>query len=217
MDPTLAFSGNSAVWAAGDMTSVIIHAGSALAILRFKNTSDVPIVLRWRKYGTSGDGEAIELKPGLNSQDVTVPLTAERKVDYLIEGGGSIECWIINYGGSGVTMTVGLDDIRTPWLLNYSTDDLSDNDLLALLADISNEVDTIAARHLAMSGKTAPNAITNYLKKIGTAAQALNILRSAGEARGLSQEWNPVNSETVNKLYEQYNLKLDKLSTGAFY
>lgn len=101
MDPTLVFTGSAATWAAGDLSGVVAS-GSTKALLRFKNTSDVAITLHVRKTGSTDDAP-FEVLPGLYTGDITISLTAARTVEYYIEGGGSIRCEVLDYGGSGLT------------------------------------------------------------------------------------------------------------------
>jgi hypothetical protein len=59
----------------------------------------VPIVLHVRKTGSSNDSP-LQILPGFYTADLTLTLTSARTIEYYIEGGGSISCEVVDYGGS---------------------------------------------------------------------------------------------------------------------
>ncbi len=101
MNPTQAFTGSATTFTAGDLSGVVA-AGSTDAVVRFKNTSEVPIKLHVRKTGSSDDAP-FDLTPGEYTADVWMSLTVARTLEYYIEGGGSISCEVVYYFGTGLT------------------------------------------------------------------------------------------------------------------
>jgi hypothetical protein len=95
VNPALAFTGSAGSYTEGDLSGQVI-ADSPQADIRFKNISDIPLKVWYRKTGTSGAGENADISPQESTGNIIVALTTARTVEYKVEGGGTIECWVAN-------------------------------------------------------------------------------------------------------------------------
>lgn len=126
MDSALAFVGSASVFTAGDLSGVVAS-GSTQVDVRFKNISDFPIKMWYRKTGTSGVGENTDISPQESSGNITIALTTARTIEYYIEGGGTVECWVVDYRAgtlsavSSTTYTTAAKVASLLRLINQST------------------------------------------------------------------------------------------------
>lgn len=178
----------------------------------------MPIKVHWRKTGSSND-EFVELSPGATSGNITVSLTTARTVEYYIEGGGSISCTVVDYGGSGnVVTTVTVADIRTTLLdSGYSTDDISNAAIQGYIDIINAEVTDAATRHANIAGFTLGSAIKTNAIKMGALAQTLQLLRNKGASQGLQAQRIAISSETENEWWNKYAAILANIRSGIVY
>lgn len=218
MEPTLTFTGSATSFTAGDL-STVVATGSSQAEVRFKNISDVSVKVWYRKTGTSGAGENTDITPLESSGNITIALTTAKTIEYYVEGGGTIECWVVDFGGSGVvTSTVSVADIRTTLLdSGYSTSDIADAAIQGYIDMINAEVTDAATRHANIAGYTLNSSIKTNAIKYGALWQTLNLLRTKGAAQGLAQNRIIVDSETILDYKEKYEMILDGIQSGIKY
>lgn len=216
MDPTEAFTGSATDWSVGDLTSVVAI-GSTDVIVRFKNTSDVSMNLHVRKTGSSYDHPENVL-PWMYSPDIHLTLTSARTLEYKLEGGGSISCEVVDYSGTGLTpSSIVYSDIRDPYLLGYTTDDISNASITSLATDIINEVTDAATRHQNIAGFAVNTTIKNYAIKLGTAVEVLRQLRNKGASTGLVQGNILVSDATIEDYGNKYKEILSGIRSGIKY
>ncbi len=86
--------------------------------VRFQDISEIPIKVHFREPGTTDDSN-IDLSPGEYSADVEFNITSAKTIDYFVEGGGTVKCWIVSYSGAITTpytivvSSLSTDTIRT--------------------------------------------------------------------------------------------------------
>ncbi len=216
MGLTLCFSGSETDWTAGDISPGVV-AGSTHAILSIKNTSNVPVKFYFRQTGTS-DEENRDITPG-ESKQITVALTSARTVEYKIEGGGSISCYVVTAFGSGLYLTtVTVADIRTTLLdSGYSTSDITDAAIQGYIDIINAEVTDAATRHANIAGFTLNASIKTNAIKYGALAETLNLLRTKGAATGLTQDRIIISGETLDNYRSEFKEMLEGIWSGIKY
>lgn len=216
---TSAFSGSATEFAAGngDLTTAVA-AGSTHAMLNFLNTSDVPIKLHYRQTGSSDD-QNVDISPGEYSGDITIALTAARTIDYYIEGGGSITCYMVHYWGTGLaTSTVVIADIRTKILISgYSTDDIPDASIQEFIDEIVGEVNDAASTHANIAGFALNTTIKTNAIKMGASWLTLTALRNLGAKEGRIAQAILVSPATIDDFKGKYHDMLIKIRSGTHY
>lgn len=214
-----AFSGSDSSYSAGngDLTGVV-SSGSTYAMLLFKNTSDVPIKVHYRQTGTSDDAN-VDLTPGEYSGDITIALTSARTIDYYIEGGGSITCYVVHYWGTGLAVSsVAVADIRTKLLISgYSTDDIPDASIQEMIDEITGEVNDAAARHLLIAGFALNTTVQTNAIKMGATWLTLTALRNLGASQGLQAQRVIVSSDSLDDFKLKYTGMLERIRSGIVY
>ncbi len=213
----MGFTGSATSFTAGNLSEVAV--GSSQVEVRFKNISDFPVKAWYRKTGTSGVGENVDLTPQESSGNITIALTTARTIEYYVEGGGTVECWVVDYGGSGVvTSTVSVADIRTTLLdSGYSTADITDAAIQGYIDIINTEVTDATGRHVNIAGFTLNAGIETNAIKFGVLWQTLNLLRTKSASSGLAQNSQRVDSETVRDYKDKYDMTLDGIQSGIKY
>lgn len=207
---------SAAVWDTLDL-SLGITAGSTVAILSVKNTSDVPIKFHFRQTGSSDD-ENRDITPGEYKQ-ITVQLTSARTLEGYVEGGGSVTVYAVLSIGSGlVVSTVTVANIRTTLLdSGYSTDDISNATIQGYIDIITIEATDAATRHANIAGFTLNASIKTNAIKMGALAQTLFALRNKGASTGLNQDRIIVSSETADEYQSAYMRMLEGIQSGIKY
>lgn len=218
MEPTLAFTSSATSFTAGDL-SAIVTPGSSQADVRFKNISDVPIKVFYRKTGTTGAGENTDISPQESSGNITIALTTARTIECYNEGGGTVECWVVDFGGSGVVSSVvTVADIRTTLLdSGYSTSDISDAAIQGYIDIINAEVTDAATRHGNIAGFTLNTGIKTNAIKMGALWMTLSALRNKGAESGLTQDRIIISSETAGDYQSEYMRMLEGIMSGIKY
>lgn len=218
MEPTLAFTSSATSFTEGDLSS-IVAVGSSQADVRFKNISDVPFKLFYRKTGTTGVGENTDISPQESSGNITIALTTARTIECYIEGGGTVECWVVDYGGSGVvTAVVTVADIRTTLLdSGYSTDDISNAAIQGYIDIINNRVTKAATRHANIALYALDDATKTDAIKLGAAWLTLNLIINIAASHGIVQDKINASAESRDGFQGLYKEMFDDIMKGTVY
>lgn len=212
------FSGSATEYAAGNGDVSEVATGSTYGIFRFENTSDVPIVLHVRETGSSDDSKH-DISPHTYSPDITLGLTSAKTIDYYLEGGGSIQCYIVYYfGTTGISLTVTIADIRTTLLdAGYSTADISDATIQGYIDIITGEITDAATRHANIAGFTLNSSIKINAIKMGSLWMTLMLIHNKGMGRGLESQTARVSLQTAKDYQDMYNNILSGIKSGIQY
>ncbi len=197
----------------------VVTPGSSQVEVRFKDISDVPIKVFFRKTGTTGIGEFVELTPGASSGNITIPLTIARTIEYYVEGGGTIECWVVDYGGGGVVVSiVTVADIRTTLLSSaFSSSEIPDASISEFIGQVTRVITRTADKHARIAGYAVADADKVYAIKMGAAALTLYALRSIGASKGHIQDNVVMSTETADRWYAIYDRAAKEMESGIVY
>ncbi len=216
MTLVLGFTGSATSFTAGSLAAVTT--GSSLVQVRFKNVSEVSLKAWFRPTGTTGAGEFVELNPGASSGGITLAIGVAKTIDYYVEGGGSVECWIVDYGGSGIVPPFTVD-IVISWLEMHgytisATGDLTSAQVQLCLDSITAQVTVASSRFTLIAGYAINAALKNDIILKGTVAQALFALRNQGASAGLIQEKVIIAETTANKYQAEYEKAINDMTNG---
>ncbi len=214
---TVSFSGSATEYSAGNGDVSEVTVGSTWGIFTFKNTSNVPIKLHYRESGTTDD-QNIDLSPGEYTAPIYIVLTSARTIDYYLEGGGSIQCYIVTDGGSAGLTEVTASNV-TAWLemLGYTvgaTGNLTTAQVQLCLDKIVAEVSLAATRFGLIALYTVNTAFKNQITLEGAIAEALFALRNKGASSGLVQERVIIAAETASGYQAKYEKAINDMTNG---
>lgn len=217
MGLTTSFAGSATEYAAGNGDVSEVASGSTYGIFTFKNINDFPIKLHIRESDTTDDLN-FDLSPGEYTIPIYITLTSARTIDYYIEGGGSIQCYVVAYGGSAGLTTVLESDVSA-WLtmLGYTVS-ASGNITIAQVQLCLDKVVAeigLASSMFELKALYAVNtAFKNRITLEGAVAEALYALRNAGASTGLTQDRIIVSTETADRYKGTYDKAIDDMKNG---
>lgn len=216
MSLVLGFTGSATSFSAGALAAVAT--GSTIVQVRFKNISDAPQKEWFRPTGTTGAGEFVELSPGASSGGITLAIGVAKTIEYYVEGGGSVECWIVDYGGGGAVPLLTVDTVIT-WLEMHgytisATGDLTSAQVQLCLDSVTANITVASNRFTLIAGYALNVSVKNDITLKGTVAQALFALRNKGASSGLVQEKVIIAETTAIKYQAEYEKAIYDMTNG---
>ena len=141
-----------------------------------------------------------------------------KTIDYYVEGGGSVECWVVDYGGSGAVPLLTVDTV-IEWIemLGYTvnaTGNITSAQVQLCLDSVTADI-TDAANQFALLRLFATNTSKKNEKTLkGAVALTLSVLRNKGANRGLTSDMIIISNETADKFQAEYDKAIDDLTNG---
>lgn len=194
-----------------------VATGSTWGLFIFKNTAVGSTSVHWRQSGTTDD-QYVTLASGESTAPIYISLTSAKTIDYYVTGGGSIQCYIVAYGGSAGLTTVTAADV-TVWIemLGYTVSasgNMTTAQVQLCLDKIVAEVDVAASNYLLKAGYAVNTAFKSQITIEGAVAQALYTLRNKGASSGLVQERVIIAAETASQYQAKYEKAINDMTNG---
>lgn len=218
MGLTTSFTGSATEYSAGNGDVSQVASGSTYGIFTFKNINDFPIKLHYKESGTTDDLN-FDLSPGESTIPAYITLTSARTIDYYIEGGGSIQCYVVAYGGTGLVPSSITSSDVTAWLtmLGYTisaSGDMTTAQVQLCLDKIVAEIGLASARFALIALYEVNTAFKNQITLEGAVAEALYALRNKGASTGLTQDRIIMNTETADRYKGTYDKAIMNMTNG---
>lgn len=140
--------------------------------------------------------------------------TSAKTIDYYIEGGGSISCYIVTTWGAGPT-SVTITTALTRVFLIGQTDNITDNQISDIIDAVTLEVEMIASQCHFTSDAIAA-IVKNQIVLTGAVYHSMDQIYSQGTGTGLMQDRNLIDEDSLNAWRKKYETYLTNLKAGIY-